>query len=575
MKRVICTILCIVMVVSLCPFTVSAENNIRWSFNSTTGELSITGTGAAAFYESGYETTPPWQSVKSQIKSVTVYAGITALGYHAFSDCTELTDVSLPSTLVGIGNYAFYNCSKAKITLSENFTSIGNSAFYNCDGITGEVDLKNVEYLGEDAFRACSNITKIVYRSNLINSYLHSAFSGCSGVTEIIFPADFNYPFIPVGAFSGCAGLTSITIPDCVKSIERDAFSNCANLQYVNITEHSLLETIGQAAFNQCSKLESAEIIKKAVNINKWAFANCTSLNDFEFSDNAECIDSSAFENTGFYNNSDNWENGILYHKARVLDVAYKIGSECIIKEGTKVIGNKAFNGHSEITSISLPEGLQKIEDDAFLGCSRIKSVYIPQSVTDIGSHAFGYDISENYHYYFTGNVLISGYRNSAAYWYAIDNNFAFTNLCTHNYEVVNIVSPTCVDRGYTNFKCSLCGETLIGNSTLPLGHTYSTEYTIDVRPTETLAGSKSHHCTVCGGTDTPVMIPALGGKCGDANCDGKVNAVDIIKIKLHLAGKTILTGNAIVLADVNFDEKVNAMDILQLKLAMAGKIML
>ena len=52
-------------------------------------------------------------------------------------------------------------------------------------------------------------------------------------------------------------------------------------------------------------------------------------------------------------------------------------------------IGNRAFNGCSSLTSITIPEGVTSIGYAAFSGCSSLTSITIPESVTSIGYSAF------------------------------------------------------------------------------------------------------------------------------------------------------------------------------------------
>ena len=58
---------------------------------------------------------------------------------------------------------------------------------------------------------------------------------------------------------------------------------------------------------------------------------------------------------------------------------------------GKKVtsIGDSAFEGCSNLTSITIPKGVTSIGDWAFYGCSNLTSVTIPKGVTSIGRGAF------------------------------------------------------------------------------------------------------------------------------------------------------------------------------------------
>lgn len=60
-----------------------------------------------------------------------------------------------------------------------------------------------------------------------------------------------------------------------------------------------------------------------------------------------------------------------------------------VIEDGVTRIGNEAFYGCSDLTSITIPNSVTKIGKYAFSGCSGLTSVIIPNSVTSIGSTAF------------------------------------------------------------------------------------------------------------------------------------------------------------------------------------------
>ena len=49
----------------------------------------------------------------------------------------------------------------------------------------------------------------------------------------------------------------------------------------------------------------------------------------------------------------------------------------------------RAFEGCSDLTSVTIPNSVTSIGNSAFLDCSGLTSVTIPNSVTSIGSYAF------------------------------------------------------------------------------------------------------------------------------------------------------------------------------------------
>ena len=67
-------------------------------------------------------------------------------------------------------------------------------------------------------------------------------------------------------------------------------------------------------------------------------------------------------------------------------------GGDCyyyIYCTSNDVIGDRAFEGCSGLTSLNLPAGITSIGDWTFQGCSGLTSLTLPASITSIGGHAF------------------------------------------------------------------------------------------------------------------------------------------------------------------------------------------
>lgn len=84
-----------------------------------------------------------------------------------------------------IGEYAFSNCDEVtSVTIGDCVTTIGQSAFMNCSGLTEVVLGDYVIEVGDDAFDCCYHLTKLTLGSGVarIGSY---AFANCP-LSEII-----------------------------------------------------------------------------------------------------------------------------------------------------------------------------------------------------------------------------------------------------------------------------------------------------------------------------------------------------------------------------------------------------
>ena len=155
-----------------------------------------------------------------------VYTSNDKLGYAAFSDCSGLTSLTIPSSVTSIGEYAFYGCSGlTSLTIPSNVTSIGESAFFGCSGLTSLTIPSNVTSIGESAFDGCSGLTSLTIPSS-VTSIGYCAFWGCSGLTSFTIPSSVTS--IGWGAFCGCSGLTSIYVyTEKLPNMGRDVFDGC------------------------------------------------------------------------------------------------------------------------------------------------------------------------------------------------------------------------------------------------------------------------------------------------------------------------------------------------------------
>lgn len=116
---------------------------------------------------------------------------VTAIGNYAFSLCTGITSLVLPSDVSQIGNYAFYNCTGITGTLiiPNRVSTIGASAFLNCTRLTGLVLPNNPTYyvnINDNAFRNCYRLQGPLALPVNTNTIGKNAFVGCYQISCII-----------------------------------------------------------------------------------------------------------------------------------------------------------------------------------------------------------------------------------------------------------------------------------------------------------------------------------------------------------------------------------------------------
>jgi hypothetical protein len=125
------------------------------------------------------------------------------------------------------------------------------------------------------------------------------------------------------------------------------------------------------------------------VSIGDGAFRNYLSLRTITLPSTITHVGVGAFTNSGVYKNSNYWSNGIMYINNCLIAIRDFVSDKVTIRNGTRVIADKAFSDCSEVTSVTIPSSVICIGDDAFLRCSGLRSVNIPNGVMIIGCQAF------------------------------------------------------------------------------------------------------------------------------------------------------------------------------------------
>lgn len=213
--------------------TGSCGENATWTFREN--RLSITGTGAMTDYLSANEV--PWKAYSEAIEIIDIDEGITSIGNYAFYDCSKAKEINVPDSVTDIGEYGFLGCTAlTTVYIPSGVTEIEKNTFDSCSALV-ELNLpETITSIGVRAFSGCSNLKEINIPSGVI-SIGEYAFSECSSISEVIIPESVTE--IQKAAFSNCSSLTTVTIPDNVTTIGTSIFAYVSE----NVTVKCYLDT--------------------------------------------------------------------------------------------------------------------------------------------------------------------------------------------------------------------------------------------------------------------------------------------------------------------------------------------
>ena len=318
------------------------------------------------------------------ITSVTIPDSVITIGDYAFADCSMtdndphlgLTKVIIGSGVTTIGDFAFAHCKiLTELTIGNSVTIIGASAFEGCNGLTGELIIPDsVTTIGDSAFEWCYGLTGELVIPDSVTTIGNSAFYGCTGLTKLTIGNSVTT--IGNSAFEKCRGLTDLTIGNSVTAIGEGAFNSCSGL--TELTIGNSVTTIGDYAFYGCSRLTGELVIPNSVTaIGDQTFGSCSGLTSFVVD-----VDNTAYQAI----------DGNLYSKDGTVLVAYANGranTNFTIPDGVITIGYHAFSTCTRLTSIEIPNSVTTIGDSAFFYCIGLTTVTIGSGVTTIGNSAF------------------------------------------------------------------------------------------------------------------------------------------------------------------------------------------
>jgi len=418
---------------------------------------------------------------------------ITSIGANCFKSKTILERVHISEGITDIKANAFYGCSNLyDLTLPTTLKRTYNSCFYKCTSLESVTLPENFEYLGMNSFNSCSGLKEVKFNDTLKGG-IDSSGDTLDGVLN--------------GCFVKCTSLTSVTLPDTITSIQR-VFSGCSSLNEVNLPKNlvSLLsatfqetaltklvipdsvETIGNLAISRNEKLEEL-VLPKSLKL--YDNNGTTSSSDDVGLAPSAISGNPLLSKISFGSTADNFtivDNGYLYDKNQttlyrvfscasekdyvapstltsIIDSAFESSDvKTVDISSVTSLGEEVFLDCKSLTSVKLSNELTILPTGAFKNCSSLTSIEFPSKLTELDNYAL-------YNTGFTSLILPSSVTKIGSYSLAsmakltsLTLNEGLTSVSSYSFEkdslIESITIPTTLTKipelcfnGWTSLK--------------------------------------------------------------------------------------------------------------------------
>lgn len=329
------------------------------------------------------------------LEKINIPQSLVQIRNDAFAE-SGIKEFIAPDSFKEIWGYAFKDCKNLEKVDLNKTTSIGDMSFENCTKLSSIVLPNTLVELGTYVFSGCTLLNNIKMPSNPIeitNTFIYGSgyYNDAKNWENGILYVD-NYL---ITTNNDLLNQQSINVKEGTIVIAINAFTNNGkNLKSIVLPEG--LKIIGSSAFSSLSSLSKINIPSSVISIGNNAFGSTDLYKN-----------QSNWENGGFY--IDNWL--LAVDNVKMTEFTVKEGtvgvsdgksdtslfptkatsiSSLTLPSTLKYIGNRSF-ARLKITSLELPETLETMKEGAFMTCAFLESVNLEDCINlkSIGNQAF------------------------------------------------------------------------------------------------------------------------------------------------------------------------------------------
>ena len=353
-----------------------------------------------------------------------MFDNVESVGEYGFAGDVNLTDLIFSKKVKTLRNNLFMNCTSLPLfTVHPAVTSIEDNAFMNCNSLatlsfTDSNDLLNIGRRNENGSLAAmfsDSPIESLYLSRWliynIDQESYAPFYNRSTLTDLRFGATLGD--IGKFLFEKCSSIATVNIPG-VESIGEKAFYDCTALS--GLTFNSGTKSLGEQTFANCTALKNVVLPPTVVSVSDGCFMNDNELATLDLGNSLEIIGPSAFSGCASLSELNFPKTlyglGVESFKGCVALPYITIPDGCRLSS----VGARAFQGCTGIEWISLSNRITSLGANSFDGCNSVRYIKSFNTVPPVGLPNFSENVIENSTVFVPAESL-DDYKDADLWW--------------------------------------------------------------------------------------------------------------------------------------------------------------